>query len=73
MGQGNTQCIRRFHVGTSPLNASTQETHMSRIERNAKHELRKLIRQLERRIRTWQSDFGRWLLVPLPKSTPDKK
>ena len=46
---------------------------MSRIERNAKHELRKLIRQLERRIRTWQSDFRRWLLVPLPKRTPDKK
>ena len=46
---------------------------MSRSENNAKHELRKLIRRLEQRIRTWQSDFRRWLLVPLPKSTPDKK
>ncbi len=46
---------------------------MSRSESKANHELRKLIRQLEQRFRTWQSDFRRWLLVPLPKSSPDKK
>lgn len=46
---------------------------MSRFQHKADHELRKLIRRLEQRIRTWQADFRRWLLVPLPKSTPDKK